>query len=588
MHPVKLLSTVAAFALCVAPLASADDRLLGTWVGTSASNQGARVTVERGALVVDGQLALSFPGPGSCRSALLARPTASRYEVQGDTLTTVDEDGAATWRREGAAQPRPQPQPQPQPAQRDPFAGTRSGDGLEARLEGSVAQGYRGSLTLKGQRYPLEARVEGGALRGTFQVEGHGFDVAARLEGGLLLLESGGTTYRLRGSAPGRSQPGPRQGGQPAPADGQVILTQHRLKDPGMGNMESHVILAPKGWTVTGGAWWANPQRFFNVLPSHDVRVVAPDGREVHLCPSLIARDFIPAPQLNMARPAEGSSDSGYPVIYLPDSLEAWKAWVAQKAIRDSRQGSSDVRVTNAVMVPELTQILRKQIEWRRQQLEQQAQQDANLGMRTFIDAMVLAFECSYTQQGRAWEELVIFGASWEGFDAQISGRSITWTLNPFVTYRAPQGQLEASMPLLVAIVNSLQPTPQWARMRAEHQATMLGIAAEGARKANEAAMARSRMLSKTNDEINDIIMNGWKNREAIRDETHRKVILGIRGTEDYVGAGSSTPVELPSTYQRVYTNGNGEYLLTNDVLYDPNTDHTFNGQTWTGMQPRR
>ena len=74
----------------------------------------------------------------------------------------------------------------------------------------------------------------------------------------------------------------------------------------------------------------------------------------------------------------------------------------------------------------------------------------------------------------------------------------------------------------------------------------------------------------------------------AIKDATHAKVINSIHGTEDYVVPGGTASVQLPNDYQRVYTNGNGEYLLTNDVLYDPNTDSALNGNQWTGMEARR
>ena len=54
-----------------------------------------------------------------------------------------------------------------------------------------------------------------------------------------------------------------------------------------------------------------------------------------------------------------------------------------------------------------------------------------------------------------------------------------------------------------------------------------------------------------------------------------------IRGTEDYAAPGSNEYVQLPNNYDHVYTNGNGEYLLTNDSLYNPNTDAAINNRTW-------
>lgn len=205
-------------------------------------------------------------------------------------------------------------------------------------------------------------------------------------------------------------------------------------------------------------------------------------------------------------------------------------------------------------------------------------------GLRTFIDAQALAFECSYTHEGREWEELSVFGLSWEGMEGRLIGRSTTWSINPALVYRAPKGELEAQLPLLIAIANSCRVTPQWARMRAEHQAKMLGIARKGATAASEAIAARGRLLA----DVNDIIHQGWKKRNAISDSTQRKLVESIHETEDYVVPGGSASVQLPNAYRKVYTNGQGEYLLTNDALFDPNTDPLTKGQQWTAMQPRQ
>ena len=363
-------------------------------------------------------------------------------------------------------------------------------------------------------------------------------------------------------------------------------MTRHTLNDPQSGNMPSHTLLAPKGWTVEGGAWWAGPN-YFNVLPSQDIKVRAPDGREVHLAPSIIARDYIPPPNLNMARPQEGAADNGVPILYMPQGLEGWRRWLAERGIPSSFPNATGIRVDNGLVIPELTASLRHTLQPLWNMLEQNRQLDAQLGSQTSYDAAVLAFECHYTVDGQAWHQLVIFGTSYSTNASNLTGTLTIWELSPAISYRAPAGQLEASLPLMFAIANSLQVTPQWARQRLELQAKLNKISADTARQANEAAMQRSRLLAKTNSEINDIIHQGYQDREAIRDATHRKVVTSLRGTEDYVTPGGGT-VELPNTYDRVYSNGQGDYLLTNDQLYDPNTDPALNGQSWQGIQPQR
>ena len=459
--------------------------------------------------------------------------------------------------------------------------------GASGDNEGERVVVERGAVTIEGERLPLRF-VGPGLLE--IGPPGDTAQLRYRLVGDTLTTEGedGRLTWKRERPAPQpqpQPQPKPPPEGRPPAAapSGPLVMKEHRLVDPGMRNMESHRVLAPKGWTVKGGGWWPN-QRYFNVLPSRDIKVTSPAGAQVHLAPSILAKDWLPPPDSMVPRPREGAADKGLPVIYLPESLAAWKEWMTRRGVPLNYPGATEVRTHNAVVIPELTQLLRKQIEWRRAMLAQQAQQDARAGLRTFIDALALAFECSYRHEGREWEELTVFGLSWEGMEGRLIGRSTTWSINPAVVYRAPKGELEAQLPLLVAIANSCRVTPQWARMRAEHQAKMLGIARKGAAAASEAIAARGRLLS----DVNDIIHQGWKKRNAISDSTQRKLVNSIHGTEDYVVPGGSASVQLPNAYKNVYTNGQGEYLLTNDALFDPNTDPLTKGQQWTGMQPRQ
>lgn len=460
----------------------------------------------------------------------------------------------------------------------------------------------RGAVTIEGERLPLRFVAPGVLEIGP---PGDAERLRYRLAGDTLTTESPDERLTWRRARPPQPRPQPEpqpkpqpksdpkpqsksesdpKGGTPAPApSGRLVMSEHRLRDPGTRNMESHRVLAPKGWTVKGGAWWPN-QRYFNVLPSRDIKVSSPGGVQVHLAPSILAKDVLPPPGSGVPRAPEGAADKGLPVIYLPESLAAWKQWMATRGVPQTYPGATQVRVHNVVVIPELTQLLRKQIEWRRAMLAQQAQQDARNGMRSFIDAMALAFESTYTHEGQTWEELTVFGLSWEGFQSNLLGRYTTWSINPAVVYRAPQGQLEAHLPLLIAIANSCRVTPQWGRMRAEHQAKMLGIARQGAEAASKAIAARGRLLS----DVNDIIHRGYQKRNAIQDSTQRKLVNSIHGTEDYVVPGGSTSVQLPNAYKNVYTNGQGEYLLTNDALFNPNTDPATNGQQWTGMKPKQ
>lgn len=77
----------------------------------------------------------------------------------------------------------------------DPFAGTYSDDALTLTLEGSSS--YTGSMSLRGQTFPVQATADGNALSGTFSSEGAVFAFTATFVGTVLALTSDGNTFTL-------------------------------------------------------------------------------------------------------------------------------------------------------------------------------------------------------------------------------------------------------------------------------------------------------------------------------------------------------------------------------------------------------
>jgi len=372
----------------------------------------------------------------------------------------------------------------------------------------------------------------------------------------------------------------PRAAARPA-ADAQLVLQQHTLYDPASGGMASHTILAPKGWSVAGGAWWAR-RELFSVLPSQNVLLAAPDGRFVNIGPNFAATDYRPAAdawQWGGQRPAEGSVDNGYPVVYLPDTLEDWSHWLQNTALPAEYPQARRVRVTNAVIIPELTELLRRKQEplRRQQEIDNYNYAMSGAGVRGFCETAALAFEWSYRYEGQDFDAMIVMAYSAFGNESQ-AGTQVWWGLEPVVTFGAPKGELDAAMPLLQALANSLRITPQWAQMKTDHMRALNRIAAKG-------AADRSAIIADTNREINQIINDGWNERSKSMDSTHAKYINSIREVENYTVAGSNTAVELPSNYGHVFSNGRGEYILTDDALFDPNTDPAFNGANWNSMR---
>jgi len=372
----------------------------------------------------------------------------------------------------------------------------------------------------------------------------------------------------------------PRTPAAPAAPEGSIVLDQHTLHDPSSNNMPSHTLLAPAGWNVDGSAYWANAQ-FFNIHPSQNVKITSPDGVQLHIGPSISAYDYLPSPEAmhyGAQRPREGTANNGLIVLHMPSNLQQWSQYFEQKLLPQEYADAKNIRVDEVVIVPEFTQLIQQQLMPTRQQAAQMNQQSQAMGvpMHSHVDGAMLAVSSTYTIGDQKWEELHLFGTMFYLTDSQ-SGREIHWGVEPNISFRAPAGQLESNLPLLMAIANSFQPTPQWARMKSEHLAKMNQIAVEGAAK-------RSAIIADSHREVSRIINDGWEQRQASMDRTHRKTANAIRGVDDFVHPDGSTPVQLPHNYQHVYTNGS-QYILTNDPNYDPNRDAAINNQNWDRMK---
>ncbi len=379
------------------------------------------------------------------------------------------------------------------------------------------------------------------------------------------------------------------QGGAAGDDSGRVVMKKVTLHDPGMNGMESHTVLVPEGWRAEGGAFWLSPQAYM-YMPSLDAKVIAPDGRMVHLMGSGQAVDYQPAPGLNMAPPQPGSIQNGYPVIPFPRSEAAWAQLIGQ-IYAEARPGARNIRVANQQIEPVMTRVLRRQLEptWRMTQQMVQQSRAGGLDIRVEMDAAFLTWDVTYELEGRAYRELLCMALGYSttssnaGFGPDVQ---TFWWVEPAMAFRVPEGEsMEEHMPLFLAIANSAQPTPRWAQMKAEHAANMLRGQRRMAQTMLEESRKRSRIISETYEEIGRMSRESYERRSAAMDRQGREFSEYIRGVETYQKP-DGEQIQLPNTYEHAYRSANDEYILTNDHNYDPNTDSAVNTHNWEPLRP--
>ena len=361
-----------------------------------------------------------------------------------------------------------------------------------------------------------------------------------------------------------------------------LILNHYTLRDPGSRNMESHTILAPKGWTIQGGAFWANP-KLFRVHPSQHVIVSGPDGRFVKINPMFAATDIYPSPQMLQAgirRPAEGAIDGCMLVVHIPTSLQEWGAWVKKYGIETVFPDATDIRMESVQVEPGLTQAVHHNMQplLRKQAIENQ--QAAQLGSqnRAFADGAGYVALATYVSNGTKWEQMWVWSVVVVGTQETV-GRQIWWTIEPNVSFRAPQGELKDDMPLLMTIANSLRMPPQWARMRANHIAKLEKIDLE-------AFVERSERHAQFSNEMQQILDKTWASQQESRDKGHEYFMKGMKEIKDFKVPGSKEPpIQVPIHFNHIWKSDKGSLYLAKNALDDPRPG---SNETWKKMEPAK
>ena len=470
------------------------------------------------------------------------------------------------------------------------------GEGMKLIVtETSGDDGFTGVLVRDGSRYPMRFTTTDDGGRGSFDANGRSFDFTYRIKAdGAVAFTTGNSTYTLRGASTTTAeaaQDGPNPGGKGKKTDrpaGSVVMKYRTIQDPALSNIDSHTLLVPERWTVEGGPLWT--PRFGFIFCSNSVTVAAPDGRQLRILPSIPFTYWEAQPQ-SQQLPQVGQL-AGEKVFMPPP--RSHEAFVVDMLMPDERPKATDIRVVESGRYHPLEQSIAADPAWAElfrsaRQLDAQARQTAQMsggdgGYKRTIEVPYVLVQ--YTEDGKAYEELFMWTVATthtyshtppvaQGFPA-YSFQSWNWDVWDAIACRAPAGQLEKTLPLMVTIKLSLKPTQRWYSIYAQMQQEIKKMKSEEQRRnflANqEAFKARQKALVDTGDSILDMQMDSWKKRQESDSASSRAFTNAISGVDDYrMPDGSSQ--SLDSSYDRVFTNSsNDSFIFTNDLMAEPDT----------------
>jgi hypothetical protein len=188
-----------------------------------------------------------------------------------------------------------------------------------------------------------------------------------------------------------------------------------------------------------------------------------------------------------------------------------------------------------------------------------------------------------YTLDGREIEEdifCVISSVSTRTGVGPLAEEQIHWVAESLFAFRAERGHLEPLARGCMASVRSLRMNPAWfAAYQAESQRIMreriamqqmLQQMAAAQRASFQRQMHRLSDVSRTLSDTSDMIMSGYQSRSASYDRMSQGWSEAMRGVDSYVDPIGGRSVELPGGYQHAWTNGLGEYVLTDSSFLQP------------------
>lgn len=371
----------------------------------------------------------------------------------------------------------------------------------------------------------------------------------------------GKAAWLLLALAAGLASAPPRAAGEAAPDHLRMRLV--KITDAqGFGRpVQAASILLPSDWKVESGVRWTTQLGCPQNMIQMSLKASSPDGRlGFEVFPDFTWVWYDDPTAQYYARQAEQSSFAPgcavLPPFDAPDYLQ--NAFLPRW-----RAGSPLVDIGR---VAELAEAMA---------LEYQALVGGmQSGVQTDFDAALATLETP--RDGRTDSEWVL--ASTIRTTTALPSASSVWmgTLQMTASYRsaavsqfaarAPKGELEKNQRLFEAIYRSFRIDPRWDAARLQFWQAIQRIEQKG-------AQDRLRIMENSRRDIGAIMDQVYENRQASLDRTFERQSQALRGVETFVDPSTSTRVELSNGYQNAWTNGLGDYLLSDSPAFDPGRD---------------
>ncbi len=362
-------------------------------------------------------------------------------------------------------------------------------------------------------------------------------------------------------------------GASSAPGNFYRMRWYHLMDQYGFGQpIEVLRFLAPVGWKMEGGVKWAASGCTSNIA-SLSARIASPDGTMAFeiFTPYTWQWNDDPLAQ-QTGRQAEQMNAAIRPCSMRP--IVNAQTYLRQAVVSTYRRGA---RFEQGMPMPQAAQAQDVML---RQQLAQQIQAGLASGTKADAGRVVIAYDVNGTPVEESLTAVIgMIVRQTPSATAAMQGgmrnvNSYTLTAGSIFGMRTPAGEQERRAPLYSTMIASIRPNMNWVNA---YQQMQMNIG-----NAEQIEVAKRMAINnETNHAVSAIITQQYQETQRVQDRLADSFSLSQRGVEHFVDPSSHERVELSAGYRQAWSNGNGEYILSDDVNFDPSVSLH---ESWTQL----
>lgn len=322
--------------------------------------------------------------------------------------------------------------------------------------------------------------------------------------------------------------------------------------------LEAYSFLMPSDWKFEGGISW-NPEQV--AMPATNAfRVYNPSGQEEfegfpNMC-------FFWSTNLGLlATNPPGSKYFGSIVAKPVNALTA-----LQEIIKRSRGQFSGLTIVSKSDLPELVNALG---------VNNQSQGPV---MNEGTGAKI---RFTYMKNGIPMEEEIYGVVEQVKFAMQTMGGiqySIWWYVDYVFSFKAKAGLLEEQTKIFQTMTSSFSINKEW---QAKYNNVIEYLAQQQVRRIQSIGEF-SRTLSQMSDQMRSDQLEQFEQRSSVYDKVAQQHSDNMLGIDRYYDPFEEREVQLPSGYNHAWCNNLGEYIMTDNPNFNPNTQSNL---TWKPIE---